>query len=219
MTRRPLRHRSPGLPEDFLPENQELNRLPVIAVVPGLLFIIFVDIVTVLDVEIFKPYLYSWSLIIAVLPWVTLLLFKKTPVVFGYTRKRLPVIFGWGMVAGAVWRGLSMGFLYSTQIGWNTAWLFGMIIWIPFVEETFFRAYLGGGLARIFGRWPAIILQATLFSLHPAHWSQGWLDVISIFSFGILSGWLYHRFQSIWAPWGAHALANFLPYFLRGLVV
>lgn len=208
------------------PEHPEKG-LPFAAVIPGLLFILFVDIVSVLDLgSAFQSYFATWSLIIAVLPWGMLLLFRQRPTVFGYTRERGLVTFAWGMLAGAIWRGLSMAFLYwvqrdGAQIGWQFTGLrlVGMLFWIPFVEETFFRGYLGVALMCKFGRWPGILIQAILFSLHPAHWSQGFFDVLSIFFFGILSGWLYDHYRSIWAPWGAHALANILPNILRALVV
>ncbi len=194
------------------------------AVVPGLSFIVIVDFVTVSGAaHSFEPYLRSWIWVVAVLPWLTLLLFRKAPTVYGYSRRRALSIFGWGMVAGAVWRGLSLGFNIWFQNGWtqigsNTLLLFGLLFWIPFLEETFFRAYIGGALLAKYGRWPSIVIQATLFSFHPGHWTQGWLDIVSIFTFGILSGWLYARFRSIWAPWGAHAFANILPLLLRGWV-
>ncbi len=217
--------RSPTSSDHSSPGHPEKACLPFAAVIPGLLFILFVDIATVLDLGgAFQAYLATWSLIIAILPWGMLLLFRQTPTVFGYTRKRGLAIFGWGMLAGAIWRGLSMAFLYwvqsnGTQVGWHVIGLVGMLFWIPFVEETFFRGYLGASLVRKFGRWPGILTQAVLFSLHPAHWRQGLFDVLSIFAFGLLTGWLYNRHRSIWAPWGAHALANVLPYILRGLVV
>jgi membrane protease YdiL (CAAX protease family) len=201
------------------------SSLPVVAVTPGLLFILIVDFATVSGAgSRFDPYLRSWVWVVAVLPWVTLVLFRKAPAVYGYRRRGAPAIFGWGMLAGAVWRGLSLGlntWVQSdwTQIGSRGMLLFGLLFWIPFLEETFFRAYIGGALLTKFGRWPAIVIQAVLFSFHPGHWTQGWLDIVSIFAFGILSGWLYARFRSIWAPWGAHAFANILPLLLRGWVV
>ncbi len=195
------------------------------AAVPGLIFILIVDIVTVFDVgRCFEAYFRAWSWVVAVLPWIALILFRKTPAVYGYTRRRALAIFGWGMLAGAAWRGLSLGFNTWVQNDWTRigstgVLLFGLVVWIPFLEETFFRAYIGGSMQGKFGRWPGILTQAALFSFHPGHWRQGWLDIVSIFAFGILSGWLYDRFQSIWAPWGAHAFANLLPVLLRGWVV
>jgi membrane protease YdiL (CAAX protease family) len=213
--------RAPG---DSAVDDNGLPSLPVAAVVPGVFFILVVDFVTISGTDRFAPYLRSWVWVIAVLPWLTLLLFRRTPIVYGYRRKRALAMLGWGMLAGAVWRGLSLAFNAWiendwTQIGWNGTLLFGLVFWIPFLEETFFRGYIGGSLLAKFGRWPGIVTQALLFSFHPGHWSQGWLDIVSIFAFGILSGWLYARFRSIWAPWGAHAFANLLPLLLRGWVV
>jgi membrane protease YdiL (CAAX protease family) len=215
----------PGTTGYAAAENGKWPSLPVAAVVPGLLFILIVDFVTVLGASHrFDPYLRSWVWVAAVLPWFTLLLFRKTPAVYGYRRRRALALLGWGMVAGAVWRGLSLGFNVWvqndwTQIGLNGTPLIGLVFWIPFLEETFFRGYIGGALLTKYGRWPGIVTQAVLFSFHPGHWSQGWLDIVSIFVFGILSGWLYARFRSIWAPWGAHAFANVLPLLLRTWVV
>jgi membrane protease YdiL (CAAX protease family) len=123
------------------------------------------------------------------------------------------------MVAGGVWRLLSMLInLWWVQLGSNPAvgisQLFGALIWIPLVEETFFRGYLGRALSASLGMWPAILIQALLFTLQPVHWQQGHFALISIFGFGFLAGWLERRFNSIWAPWGAHAFANLLAILL-----
>jgi len=195
--------------------------LTLAAVLPGLLLILLVDLATVLKLRhVFGPYFNAWNLLITILPWVTLILFRKSPAKYGYRRQRALAGFGWGMVAGGVWRGLSLGFNSLFQGGWSQiggnvhAW-FGAVIWIPFVEETFFRGYIGAPLVKQFGRWPGILVQALIFSLHPGHWSQGWPHLASIFAFGILAGWLFERYQSIWPSWGAHAFGNVLPYFLQ----
>ncbi len=61
-------------------------------------------------------------------------------------------------------------------------------------------------------------MQAGLFALYPVHWNQGWLAIISILGFGILSGWLVERTGSVWIGWGAHGFANMLPSLLVKLV-
>lgn len=85
------------------------------------------------------------------------------------------------------------------------------MLWIPLVEETFFRGYLGRALIRRWGFVSGVLLQAAAFALLPSHVSQGGWSMLSIFAFGLLAGWLMHRRDSIWAVWGAHAFANFLP--------
>jgi len=137
---------------------------------------------------------------------------------FGYTRDRGLADYGWGMVAGGIWRGLSMAFnLWSgwARIGWGVFSWIGALVIIPLVEETFFRGYLGRALRLRVGKWPAILVQGILFALHPGHWAQGYLHLISIFLFGILAGWLMEKRGSIWASWGAHGFANILPEVLR----
>jgi membrane protease YdiL (CAAX protease family) len=108
--------------------------------------------------------------------------------------------------------------LWWVHLGSNPAvgipQFFGALIWIPFVEETFFRGYLGRALSASFGMWPGVLIQAVLFTLQPVHWQQGLFALVSIFGFGVIAGWLDHRFNSIWAPWGAHALANLLAILL-----
>jgi membrane protease YdiL (CAAX protease family) len=86
------------------------------------------------------------------------------------------------------------------------------------IEETFFRGYLGRGLAGQWGFWPSLLIQSMLFAFHPVHWAQGWPHWISIFGFGCLAGWLVERRQSIWSAWGAHAFANLIPVALKPFV-
>ena len=159
------------------------------------------------------------TVFLILLPWVTLLITRRSPAVFGYTRERAVARYGWGMVAGGVWRGLSMGFnilMLRPPVSLGSTWtqLISSLILVPFVEETFYRGYLGRSLAVKLGRWPGIIIQAGLFTLYPLHSNQGWPAVVSIFGFGILSGWLVERTGSIWIGWGAHGFANILPALL-----
>lgn len=195
--------------------------LPLWAVLPGLVYIVVIDLLMVTGMIGFVPWLVqTWSLVLLVLPWVTLLVLRQSPSALGYTLDRMLAEFGWGMVAGGVWRGLSMGFNLWwqggwTNIGWGVGYWLGGVVLVPLVEETFFRGYLGRALAPRVGRWPAIIIQAVLFSLHPGHWAQGYLHLVSIFIFGLMTGWLVEKRGSIWAAWGAHGFANVLPGIMR----
>lgn len=193
------------------------SALPLWAIIPGVVYIVIVDLVTVAGIDwIPRQVIHTWTLVIAVIPWATLLVIRQPPSLLGYTRYRAVAEIGWGMLAGAIWRGLSMLFNLWWQGGWtNLGWGVGswllILVWIPLVEETFFRGYIGRTLASRLGKRFGIIVQAILFSLHPGHWVQGWLHIFSIFIFGLLAGWLVQNRDSIWAAWGAHGFANVLP--------
>ncbi|NIS79455.1 MAG: CPBP family intramembrane metalloprotease [Anaerolineales bacterium] len=205
-------------------EGSKTPSLPFAWITPGLIYIVFLDVVTIAGLgDLFRPLILPWNLIIALLPWVTVLVLRCRNSVLGFNRRLALYSLGWGVLMGAVWRGLSLGFNALVQGGWTRlgwgiiTWL-GAIILIPIVEETFFRGYLCRALVEKIGSWPGILLQALLFSFHPGHWVQGWPHLMSIFAFGILAGWLIDRFGSIWAPIGAHAFANVLPEIMRSLI-
>ncbi len=101
------------------------------------------------------------------------------------------------------------------QVGaWPGATVAGLLanvlLW-PFLEEVFFRGYLGLGLRPVVGHWPSIIVQAVLFLAMPWHWSQGPTAWLSILAFGLLTGWLTVAKRSLWPALGAHAFANLMP--------
>jgi membrane protease YdiL (CAAX protease family) len=120
------------------------------------------------------------------------------------------------MLAGAIWRGLSMALSLAWLDG-SVIGLMGGFVWVPLVEETFFRGYLGRTLSARLGTWRGIILQAVLFAMLPEHWAQGWPALAGIFAFGVLAGWLVETRRTLWIGWGAHAFANVLPEILLSL--
>jgi membrane protease YdiL (CAAX protease family) len=195
------------------------HSLSLSEVLPGLLLILIVDLLTISG---FWPDL-GWvnsglSLFMVSVPWATLLILRKPIACLGYSRAQLLRSFGWGMVAGGIWRVLSLSFnFWWTNLGDRSiqwAPLVGALVWVPLVEETFFRGYLGRTLSRTIGTWQGNLIQAVLFTLHPVHWSQGALSLMSVLGFGLIAGWLQLRFNSIWSAWGAHAFANLLPLLL-----
>jgi membrane protease YdiL (CAAX protease family) len=176
-----------------------------------LLFILCVDLAGIAGVG--GRALGLWSLVSAVIPWITIFVLRRRPSSLGYVRERWLAEFGWGMIAGAIWRGLSMAISLAWLDG-SALGLLGAFVWVPLVEETFFRGYLGPALSARLGRWRGIILQALLFAMLPGHWPQGWPALAGIFAFGVLAGWLVETRRNLWIAWGAHAFANVLPSFL-----
>jgi membrane protease YdiL (CAAX protease family) len=192
------------------------NSLSLRAIFPGLFLILLVDALAILGIWPSGSVNLVFSLVLFLLPWATLVVTRTSVNKLGYRQTQFLRTFGWGMVAGGIWRIFSVLInLWVIRLGGNELnWIssiMGAIIWVPLVEETYFRGYIGRALSNSIGLWPGIVTQALLFTLQPVHLSQGYLALISVFVFGVLAGWIHTRFDSIWSAWGAHAFANFLP--------
>ncbi len=163
-----------------------------------------------------------WMLALVATPALYLLLARQPPSALGYRRERAFGLYMRGVAAGTLWRAFSM---LTNYYGWwdfllgsalqDGSWWLGVLMWIPFLEETFFRGYLQAGLEARLGPLLAIVLQALLFALHPTHAGQGPGAFPSILTFGLLAGVLYWRTRSIWILYGAHGVANLLPEVIR----
>ena len=79
-------------------------------------------------------------------------------------------------------------------------------LWVPFVEEVFFRGFLFAGIAARYGLYVGITMSAFLFAA--VHFSIA--TIIPIFVTGILFGLVYHVTRSIWIPVAAHSAQNIL---------
>lgn len=207
--------RLPHLPPP--PEGGE--PLPVAAVLPGLALILAMDLAPLLGLRGAAGALTRvWTPAALALPWLTILVLRRRPSALGYVRGRALAEYGWGMLAGAIWRGLGMAanavWFRAVALGPSLPGLLGALVWVPLIEETFYRGYLGPAFSRRFGRWAGILIQAALFTLHPGHWSQGWPAVAGILAFGVTAGWLVESRRTIWIAWGAHGLANLIPALL-----
>ncbi len=190
--------------------------LPLHLAIPGLFVILGFELLILLgliEFEIGTQVLLTAALLL--LPWIAVLISRADPGSLGYRRENVFLHFGWGMVAGGVWRVMSVLLNYShldlRGLTGTSLDLLTSIIWVPFVEETFFRGYIGRSLSQAWGPAAGIFVQAIVFTLLPSHTGQGGWSMISIFVFGLLSGWLMETRRSVWAPWGAHAFANVLP--------
>jgi len=205
----------------FPPATKRSSYLPLKAIAPGLAIIVVMNILAVIGLWPNDPLLSMASTIMLfAIPWATLIVLRQSPEVFAYRSDRAGLNYAWGVLAGAIWRGLSMLFNYriihaGTVPLDGISLLFFGLIWVPFIEETFFRGYLGKTLNANLGPVMGIFLQAVLFTFQPVHWQQGWLSLISVFVYGVIAGWLVERWDSLWAGWGAHGFANVLPGLLR----
>jgi len=198
------------------PATDRNDNLPMKAIMPGLIAVAVMDILAVTGVWSYDS---TWSIIattiLLVTPWVTLIVLRQSPRVLAYRRHRAGLNYAWGMLAGAIWRGLSLFFnyrvVYAGSAFAGVSLIFTALIWVPLIEETYFRGYLGKTLIANLGPVWGILLQAILFTFQPIHWVQGWPALVSIFVFGIIASWLVERLDSIWVGWGAHGFANVLP--------
>ena len=86
---------------------------------------------------------------------------------------------------------------------WWHAALFAVlaVIVAPFVEETFFRGFMLGGLNRVWWLVPSILLSAALFSA--VHFNLRVLIPFAVF--GVILGIVYLRTKHLTAPAMAHA--------------
>lgn len=193
------------------------NSLSLRGIIPGLFLILLVDALALIGMWPSSGTVnLAFSLVLLALPWATIVVTRKSVTNLGYQRAQALRALGWGVVAGGLWRITSVLInLWSIRLGngyfgWISP-VIGAIVWVPLVEETYFRGYLGRALSTSIGLWPGIVAQALLFTLQPVHLSQGLVALISVFGFGVLTGWIQTRFDSIWSAWGAHAFANVLP--------
>jgi membrane protease YdiL (CAAX protease family) len=89
--------------------------------------------------------------------------------------------------------------------------ILGTAVLGPFAEEILFRGLLVGHLVTV-ARWrpaQAVILSAVLFTL--AH-TIGGIDLpmlVSVLAGGLVFGWLFVRWQSVWPAVHLHAMINF----------
>lgn len=205
---------------NLVANDRDDSGLPLALTFPGLLLVLSLELLILLGLVEHTPWMQMLlTAVLVMTPWAAVLRSRSKLEALAYKRERFFLHLGWGMVAGGIWRVLSilMNLVHYQLSGFlgTTLDLLALMIWVPFVEETFFRGYLGRSLSRAWGFIPGILVQAVVFTLLPSHISQGWWNMLSIFAFGLLAGWLTEVRRSVWAPWSAHAFANVLPYIAR----
>jgi membrane protease YdiL (CAAX protease family) len=154
----------------------------------------------------------AYRVLLAVMPWVAILVQGQRSASLGFTSRKFSANLIWGVLLGILWRGgtLLLNFALIRIMPFQAKhWTgFEAIFLMPWMEEVFFRGYLGSALSTRFGRNWGNFLQAGLFTLQPAHTSQGFPAVIQIYLFGLAAGWVVQRNGSIWAAIAAHGVAN-----------
>ena len=196
--------------------------LPIAALLPGMALVLILCACSLFWGARLNPFMNGIvPILYALLPFAAVLGSRRSLRVLGLVRQRALLDFSWGLVWGGFWRASSLAinafYLIHVQLSSLDLSLAYVIILIPWLEEIFFRGYLGRGLCVLLGRWPGILTQALAFTLLPAHWAQGMPHIAGIFIFGILSGWLVERKGSIWSALGAHSFANALPTLIAAL--
>lgn len=101
-------------------EQEKRSSLSLWAVMPGLAYIVIIDLLAVTGIIGFHPWIVpTWSIVLFVLPWVNMLVVRRSPSASGYPSNRAIAEFGWGKVTGSIWQGLSMRFNLWRQGGWT----------------------------------------------------------------------------------------------------
>lgn len=93
-------------------------------------------------------------------------------------------------------------------------WIFtaalSSVLLAPLFEELFFRGLMLSTLQRLVSDWLAIVISALLFAM--VHWS--WPEFISLFSVGVIYGWLTIKSNSLIPALLAHVIHNALTFWL-----
>lgn len=153
----------------------------------------------------------------------------------GLHGRNLPSSLGLGFVGGslAFWLAMASAFLSQgllNRLGWVEKWLEGffdvnvkkvtgtdmliagiiIVVAAPICEEIFFRGYLYPAMRNRLGIWGAVLLNGFIFSA--VHLSL--FGLIGRTLAGALFCVLYEYNDNLWSPITAHALNNFVAFFL-----
>ncbi|MBC7246801.1 MAG: CPBP family intramembrane metalloprotease [Actinobacteria bacterium] len=147
----------------------------------------------------------------------------------------LPASLGLGVICGslAFWIGAACAFLSNglfNRLGWLEEWLKGffdvnargltggdlilagviIVVAAPLCEELFFRGYLYPAMRDRLGVWAAVFLNGFIFSA--VHFSL--YGLLGRTLSGALFCLLYEYTDNLWSSVTAHALNNFVAFFL-----
>ena len=188
------------------------------------------------------------QLLLSLLLYSTMLLFVfmivthygPGPEEVGFRTRNLPNSIALGFIGGVVsfWSVVAAGAISSLlfdRLGWLEEWLRSffdvnvktasgadlivagavIIIAAPICEEIFFRGYLYPAMRSRLGVWGAVFLNGFLFSA--VHFSL--FGLIGRTLAGIIFCLLYEHNDNLWSPITAHALNNFVAFFLPLVVL
>ncbi len=158
----------------------------------------------------------------------------------GFNGKNLPASLGLGLVGGslAFWLAVASGFISAGMLrGLENVerWLQGffdvnvksltgadifiagviIVVAAPICEEIFFRGYLYPAMRNRMGLWSAVFLNGFLFSA--VHFSL--YGLLGRTLAGAIFCLLYEYNDNLWSPITAHALNNFVAFFLPLVVI
>lgn len=211
--------------------------LGILCAAVGVIAVVAVTyLLDVLGVDVGVSGMASTAILGCVLVGVSLYLgpgrHKASPETLGM---RLIATRGHLLLAAAVLLGtLGLGELYALAVGalgWEhmmppdlpgelglkgVAYFFGVpviVLWAPFSEELFFRAFLFAGLAGRMGTVGAMLASSVLFGV--AHADFG--AMTPAFLAGFLLVWLYWRTGSLWPCLLVHATQNAIALAVSGL--
>jgi membrane protease YdiL (CAAX protease family) len=193
--------------------NDPASGFPLRAALPGIaVVIVFALFSSALPGKVPHEISIAYLILLTIMPWLAILVKGQGPAPLGFTSRKVSTNLIWGVLLGILWRGstllLNFALIHILPLQAKHWTGFETIFLMPWMEEVFFRGYLGSALSTRLGRNWGNFLQAGLFTLQPAHTSQGIPAVIQIYLFGLAAGWVVQRNGSIWAAVAAHAVAN-----------
>lgn len=158
----------------------------------------------------------------------------------GLHTRNLPASLGLGFVGGSLcfWLAVASGLMSQAMFGGLAnidRWLQGffdvnvkdvtgvdilivgiiIVVAAPICEEIFFRGYLYPAMRGRFGLWGAALLNGFLFSV--VHFSV--FGLIGRTIAGVIFCLLYEYNDNLWSPITAHAINNFVAFFLPLVVI
>jgi len=158
----------------------------------------------------------------------------------GLHARNLPASLGLGFIGGSLtfWLAVASGLMSEAMFGGLVnidRWLQGffdvnvkdvtgidilivgiiVVVAAPVCEEIFFRGYLYPAMRGRFGLWGAALLNGLLFSV--VHFSV--FGLIGRTMAGVVFCFLYEYNDNLWSPIIAHAINNFVAFFLPLVVI
>ena len=91
---------------------------------------------------------------------------------------------------------------------------FASTVLVPLSEEVLHRGFLYAYLRTVLGKWPALVLQAVMFTalhlrLADPSWSYG-IHLADVFLLGLAFGFLYEHTESLYPSIVCHGTINYL---------